>query len=134
MDMTNPLKKRAAIVGMMMVIGLIHLLSPGRMLNEPLRQYYQGYFSDIIIPFGFYFLLCASDIQFPFLRQWYAKGVVTFSLAAFAEVLQGFGVHFIGTTFDPLDFLMYAIGVGAAALLEKRGFTRLFSFWSGTQL
>lgn len=127
--MQNHLKKRALVVSIIMVIALIHLMSPGRALDDPLRQYYQGYFSDIVIPFGFYFLLCVSEIQFAVLRPWYTKAFATFSLAASAEVLQGFGIHFIGTTFDPLDFVMYALGVSAAALLEQRVFTQVFTFW-----
>src|SRR5512137_1109896 len=98
--MQNILKKRAVVVSILMVIALIHLMSPSRLLDDPLRQYYQAYFSDIVIPFGFYFLLCVSEIQVAFLRPWYTKALATFSLAAFAEVLQGFGIHFIGTTFD----------------------------------
>jgi hypothetical protein len=130
--MQNVLKKRAVVVSMMMVIALIHLMSPSRVLDDPLRQYYQGYFSDIVLPFGFYFLLCVVEIQFAFLRPWYTKALATFSLAACAEVLQGLGVHFLGSTFDPLDFVMYAAGAGAAAVLERWGFARVFSFWTGT--
>ncbi len=129
--MKNLRNKRAVVISIIMVIALIHLLSPGRALEDPLRQYYQGYFSDIVLPFGFYFLLCISELQFPLLRPWYTKALATFSLAACAEVLQGFGIHAIGTTFDPLDFVMYAAGVATAALLEQRGFAHMFSFWSG---
>lgn len=128
--MQNHLKKRALVVSIIMVIALIHLMSPGRALDDLLRQYYQGYSSDIVIPFGFYFLLCVGEIQFPVLRPWYTKALATFSLAACAEVLQGFGIHVIGTTFDPIDFVMYALGVSATALLERRVFTQAFTFWS----
>jgi hypothetical protein len=117
----------------MLVIALIHLMSPGRSLGDPYREYYQAYFSDVVIPFGFYFLLCISEIRISALRPWYAKGVFTFSLAAVAEVLQGLGIQFIGTTFDPIDFVMYALGVSAAALLEQRVFTKAFTFWSGSE-
>lgn len=120
--------KRAVVLSIMMMIALIHLMSPGRALHDPYRQYYQAYFSDVVIPFGFYFLLCLSEVEFSFLRPWYAKTGFTFGLAAFTEVVQGFGIHFIGTTFDPFDFLMYAAGVAAAAVLERRGFARAFNF------
>ena len=128
--MRNLRSKQAVVVSIVMVIAMIHLLSPGRALGDPFRQYYQGYFSDIVIPLGFYFLLCLSEVQFAFLRPWYAKAGMTFSLAAFAEVLQGAGIHFIGTTFDPIDFVMYALGTSAAALLEQRVFKKVFTFWS----
>ena len=132
--MRNLRNKRAIVLSIMMVIALIHLMSPGRAMNDPFRQYYQAYFSDIVIPFGFYFLLCISEAQFAFLRRWYAKAIFTFGLAAFAEVMQGFGIHFIGTTFDPFDFLAYAAGVAAAAVLERRVFSRVFTFWSGNPI
>jgi hypothetical protein len=129
--MKNLRNKRAVCLSINLLIALIHVMSPSRAFDEPFHQYYQGYFSDLVLPFGFYFLLCISEAKFELLRPWYAKALVTFGLAAGAEVLQGFGIHALGTTFDPLDFVMYAAGVAGAVALERYCFARVFSFWTG---
>lgn len=39
--------------------------------------------------------------------------------ASAAEVLQGLGVPMLGSNFDPLDFVMYVLGVLAAVRLDR---------------
>ena len=46
------------------------------------------------------------------------------------EVAQYFGVPLLGRTYDPLDFLMYALGVILAAALDKFVFPPTFKFWT----
>lgn len=47
-----------------------------------------------------------------------------------AEACQCLGVPVLRSTFDPLDYLMYALGAGAAVLVERLAFTRLLPFWA----
>jgi hypothetical protein len=54
-----------------------------------------------------------------FLGDWRAKALVILAAASGAEVLQGFGVPMLGHTFDPLDFVMYGIGVLVAVLVDR---------------
>ena len=111
---------------------------------------YYGYFSDIIIPFGMYFLLCMFEAQvraiilsdapeevkhkvspaLAFLRDWRPKAILVFSVASFTEVLQGFGVPLLGRTFDPLDFAMFAGGVLLAVLADRILLERFLPGWS----
>ena len=45
------------------------------------------------------------------------------------EIAQGVGVPLLGRTFDPVDIIMYAIGVGLAVLLDTAVLPRIFEFW-----
>lgn len=49
----------------------------------------------------------------------------TFSFGVVVEILQAYHVQFLGTTYDPLDILMYAIGVGLGILLDLTLLDRL---------
>ena len=127
-DDTNKYK-RLIVVGIMAGIALVHILRVGSRLNGRWHELYYSYFSDIVIPFGVYFLLCLSESRFPFLRKWHVKSALVFSLAAFAEICQGFRIPILGSTFDPLDFVMFGIGVLLAVLVEKYLLENIFSFW-----
>jgi hypothetical protein len=60
-----------------------------------------------------------------FLRDWRVKAVLVFGAASAAEVLQAFGVPLLGRTFDPLDFVMFGVGVLLAALVDRLLLDRL---------
>ena len=81
-----------------------------------------------MVPIGFYFLLCINDLTFPPLRHWWAKAGLVFGAAAGAEIAQGFGAPILGATFDPVDFLMFAVGTGLAVGLDAV-FSKVFGFW-----
>ena len=72
-----------------------------------------------MVPIGFYFLLCINDLTFPPLRHWWAKAGLVFGAAAGAEIAQGFGAPILGATFDPVDFLMFAVGTGLVCLSQR---------------
>jgi hypothetical protein len=52
-----------------------------------------------------------------------------FGTASAAEILQGFGVPILGRTFDPLDFLMFALGVFVAVVLDRIALPATFRWW-----
>jgi hypothetical protein len=122
--------RQAIVVGLMALIAALHIVGPGRYSQGELYRLYYSYFSDIAIPFAFYFLLCMAETSLPILKGWQVKAAVAFFLPSFAETCQYFGIPLLGSTFDPLDYLMYAIGVGAAALVEQWVFTPLIPFWA----
>jgi hypothetical protein len=111
----------------MLLIALVHVFRGGTYLPEPLSTLYYSYFSDIALPFGFYFLLWMNDDRAPFLRDWRVKALLVFGVASATELLQAFGVPLLGRTFDPLDFLMFAVGVLLAVLLDRGLLHRLLS-------
>jgi glycopeptide antibiotics resistance protein len=83
---------------------------------------------NILVPFGLYFLLCLSEVSL--LRSWIVKSILVFGAASFVEIAQFFGVPLLGRTFDPLDFVMYGLGVILAAILDTTLFPRIFDFWT----
>jgi hypothetical protein len=121
----SPGKRKAVSSGIIAVIALIHIFRLGSHLPHSWQTYYYSYFSDIAVPFGIYFLLCLSDDQIRLLGNWYIKAIGVFGLASIMEISQAFGIPVLGQTFDPLDFLMFAIGVLSAALFDRALFYRL---------
>jgi hypothetical protein len=89
---------------------------------------YGSYFTDLVQPFGLYFILCLFEGIFPFLHPWWVKALIVFLLPSGMEIFQGFGLNILGRGFDGLDFLAYAAGGSLAALTERQGFARL-KFW-----
>jgi hypothetical protein len=122
--------KTAVGVSIMLLIAAIHLFRVGTYLPGSLFGLYYGYFSDIIIPFGFYFLLWMNDVHVPFLRDWRVKAMLVFGVSSSTEVLQAFGVPLLGRTFDPLDFVMFGVGVMLAVLVDRVLLDRLLPRWS----
>jgi hypothetical protein len=92
----------------MILIALIHFFT-GSNYKGPYPEFVNGYLLDILVPFGFYFLLCLS--KFPLLKFWIVKSILVFGAASFVEIAQFFGVPIFGRTFDPVDFVMFGIGV-----------------------
>jgi len=93
-----------------------------------LYNLYYGYFSDIVIPFGLYFLLSLNDTAIPVLRRWYVKAGIVFSLASFTEICQFFGFEALGVTFDPVDILAFGTGVLIAAFVDVKVFAPNLGF------
>ena len=93
-------------------------------------RFFKNWFADLAIPFSYYFLLVLAEDQFKPLLKWQVKAISIFALCSLSETLQYFGIYALATVFDPLDYLMYAIGVGFAAFVDRIVFTRLFRFWN----
>jgi hypothetical protein len=118
----------------MAVIAIIHILRIGNYLSGELYHFYYSYFSDLTLPFGGYFLLCAVEIKLPILRHWKRKLVISFLVPALAETFQFFDIPVLGSTFDLLDYLMYAFGAILAAIIDTQVFPRIFKFWMYTKM
>jgi hypothetical protein len=119
------------IIGISILTGiaLIHIFRVGQYLKGDLFTYYYSYASDIMIPFGLYFLLCINESTMRFLRKWYVKALFIFGITTIIEILQLFGVYIVGVTFDILDILMYAIGVMIAVLSDRLILKGFIPFW-----
>ena len=121
------IRKKVVIIGIMILITLIHFFT-GSNYKGPYPEFVNGYLLDILVPFGFYFLLGLS--KFPLLKSWIVKSILVFGVASFTEIAQFFGVPIFGQTFDPVDFVMFGIGVILAAILDIIVFPRIFDFWT----
>jgi hypothetical protein len=109
----------------MILIALIHFFT-GSNYKGPYPEFVNGYLLDILGPFGFYFLL--SLIKFPLLKSWIVRGILVFGVASFVEIAQFFGVPIFAQTFDPVDFVMFGMGVMLATILDIIVFPRIFDF------
>jgi len=122
------IRKRVVIVSVEILIALIQLFKGGSNYKGPYPGFVNGYLFDVLVPFGFYFLLCLNE--FSLLRYWIVKSVLVFGASSLVEIAQLFGVPIFGQTFDPVDFIMYGIGVILAAILDTTVFPRIFEFWA----
>ena len=76
-------------------------------------------------------LVRVEDKYKPF-QKWYTKASAVYILCALSETLQYFGVLALARVFDPLDYVIYALGVVFAALFDRVIFKRIFDFWYWT--
>jgi hypothetical protein len=112
-------RRRVVAVAVVAGVAAIHMLRIGSYLQGTAYRLYYSYASDVLLPFAMYFVLCLNERHLAVLGDWRAKALVILAAASGAEVLQGFGVPVLGRTFDPLDFVMYGIGVFAALVVER---------------
>ena len=124
-------QRNRIIVGISIISGiaLIHIFRVGSYLKGDLYLLYYSYVSDLIIPFGIYFLLCINELYIKTLRKWYIKATIILGFTTLVEILQLLGIYALGITFDPVDILMYALGVGIAVIFDRLLFKRLIPFW-----
>ena len=125
-----PIPKIFIVILIQLAIALAHVFRLGQIFRGQAYQLYYSYFSDVLLPFGMYFLLSLNDVTIPVLRRWYVKAGLIFALATSAEICQFFGIEVLGVTFDPYDIFMYGIGVSVAALIDGKVFTKYLGFWA----
>ena len=123
-------RRLAVIFSIVVLIAVVHIFRIGSYLQGELYNFYYSYSSDLILPFGCYFLLCMTELQMPILRRWEAKLAIVFLMPSIAETCQYFGIPVLGSTFDPLDYFMYGIGAMAAVVVDTQMFSRIFDFWT----
>jgi hypothetical protein len=131
--MKKEIKKKLIIFGIEFILALLHIIGIGRNSSERIFILSASYFSDLALPFGFYFLLKLSEEKITILQKWWVKAGIIFLLATFSEVGQFYGLYLLGRTFDPIDIGVYAVGVFLAAFIDWM-FSIAFRFWKiGTQ-
>ena len=91
------IRKKVVITSIMILIALTHFFT-GSNYKGPYPGFVNGYLLDILVPFGFYFLLCL--IKFPLLKSWIVRSILVFGAASFTEIAQFFGVPIFGQTFN----------------------------------
>jgi hypothetical protein len=89
-----------------------------------------SYAKDLIQPFAFYFFLCLGE---RWLKTWRVRALLAFTIPTLLEFGQFLyyrvsSGHYVGA-FDPLDILMYLLGVGLAVLVEQFLFAKTLKFW-----
>jgi hypothetical protein len=116
-------------LSIVLFIAALHVIAVGSYLPLEMRGVYASYFSDVAIPLAFYFILCAAERRPPWMRRWQARLAASVLLPSIAETCQWGGIPLLGSTFDPMDYLMYGIGAGLGVALDAQVFARMFAFW-----
>lgn len=128
-NVSDHLRRLAVVYSIVALVAAVHIFRLGSYLQGELYNLYYSYFSDFILPFTCYFLLCGLE-QIPILRRWEVKLAIAFLIPSIAETCQYFGIPVLGATFDPLDYLMYALGALSAVVVDTQVFSRVFGFWT----
>ena len=115
--------RKGIVVAIALFIGLLHFVTgPG--YSGPFHVFVNSYLIDIFLPFAMFLVLGIANISI--LNKPLVRTVIVFCVGVSTEILQYFNVPIFGRTFDPLDLLMYGIGIGLAVIfellfLEKKG-------------
>jgi hypothetical protein len=114
--------RKVIVVIIAVVVGLLHFLTgPG--YRGPFPAFVNGYMIDVALPFAMYLVLGIAELSI--LRSGIARGTLVFAIGATTETLQYFGVPIFGQTFDVLDYLMFGVGIGLAAVFERMVLSRI---------
>jgi hypothetical protein len=108
-------KRRIFVVVTGLTVACIHFIT-GPQYRGPFKDFVIGYLIDILLPFALYFM---ATIKF---ERWSHKIVAAccvFLVGVTIELLQYFNLPILGRTFDPLDFLMYGLGILLALIIDS---------------
>ena len=116
------MNRKLLVVGIALGVGALHFVTgPG--YRGPWPVFVNGYMIDVLLPFAMVLILGVADQPIP--RSGVARGALVFGIGAITETLQYFGVPIFGQTFDPLDYLMFGIGIGLGVAFERLVLSRL---------
>lgn len=102
-------------MGIALFVAVLHfVIGPG--YQGPFKDFFSGYLIDILLPFVLYLLF--GFFKFSLLKKKLVRGLLVFSIGVGVEVLQYLEIPVFGRTFDPLDFLMYGIGIFLGVLFD----------------
>ncbi len=120
-------KQKVLVVGIQLMLVVV-LVVGSRVTSGWVRIWYSSYFADVALPFGFYFLLMVVGQQWAVLKEWWKKALAVFGLCAISETLQYMGIFALARVFDPMDYVMYGVGVLLAVVVERKVLARWVSF------
>jgi len=99
------------IVAISLFVGSLHFII-GHDYNGICKNFVNGYLIDILLPLNIY-LLFQVALRKKLIVKWsrLSGALFTFLIGIIVEVLQYHEIPVFGNTFDPLDILMYGIGI-----------------------
>lgn len=111
-------KSTYIIVSISIFVALLHFIT-GPDYQGIFRHFIRGYLIDILLPVNLYLLMQISLRKKASVNKARIIGAVfTFAFGSMVEILQFFGIEFLGSTYDPWDILMYAIGTGLGIIID----------------
>jgi hypothetical protein len=103
------------VVVICLAVGLLHFVT-GPTYRGPWPGFVRGYLIDLVLPFAMFLLLGISWRVLAESRL--VRALAVLAVGGTVEGLQYLGVPIFGATFDPLDLVMYALGVAGGVILE----------------
>ena len=106
------------IVGLSLGVALMHFII-GPDYSGIFENFVRGYLIDLILPLNIYLLLQISLRKKTSIGKSRMIGAFfTFSFGIIVEILQLLKIKFLGTTYDPLDIVMYGTGIILGLLVD----------------
>ena len=108
-------KRKIFVICISLFVGLLHFII-GPNYNGPFMIFVNSYLIDILLPFSLYYLFTVNkklDKKIP-------VAILVLMIGFSVETLQYFNIHVFGSTFDPIDYLIYAVCVISALILDIR--------------
>ncbi|MFA7090141.1 MAG: hypothetical protein WC128_09005 [Bacteroidales bacterium] len=106
------------IVSISLFVGLLHFII-GRDYQGIFKHFIRGYLIAILLPMSLYLLLQIALRKYMSINKARITGaIITFAFGTTVELLQFFEIEFLGRTYDPLDILMYLIGIGLGIVID----------------
>lgn len=104
-------QSKLIIVGISLLTGILHVVI-GPDYHGPAHLFLKGYLIDIILPMNMYLLLqLALRKKLTIKLSRITGALLIFMLGTGIELLQLNNIPVFGATYDPLDMVMYALGV-----------------------
>jgi len=118
-------KSKYIIVGISLIVGLLHFVI-GPNYSGPFKEFVSGYLMDILLPGNLYLLLQITLRKHTsVLISRLTAASFTFIVGLTVELLQYHNIPVFGSTYDPMDILMYALSTGLGFVIDF-GITRKF--------
>jgi hypothetical protein len=106
------------IVGISLFVALLHFVA-GPHYNWICRHFVTGYLIDLLLPMNMYLLLQISfRKKISTVKSRITGALFTFLTGLIVEIMQLYNIEFLGSTYDPLDLVMYGIGVLTGLLID----------------
>ena len=111
-------KSTYIIVSISLFVGLLHFVI-GPDYQGIFREFVRGYLIDLLLPMNLYLLLqIALRKHISVKKARIISALFVFAFGTTVEILQFFDIEFFGSTYDPVDLLMYGLGIGLGIAID----------------
>lgn len=111
-------KSTYIIVSISLFVGLLHFVI-GPDYQGIFKEFVRGYLIDLLLPMNLYLLLqIALRKHISVKKARIISALFVFAFGTTVEILQFFDIDFFGSTYDPLDLLMYGLGIGFGIAID----------------
>lgn len=111
-------KSTYIIVSISLFVGLLHFVI-GPDYQGIFKEFVRGYLIDLLLPMNLYLLLqIALRKHISVKKARIISALFVFAFGTTVEILQFFDIDFFGSTYDPLDLLMYGLGIGLGIIID----------------